>query len=490
MSPFLPKFVVVGNVNQGKSSIVAALIEDGEVPIDRFPGTTNEEADYSFQLGEQDLFTIIDTPGFQDARAALAWMKKRSKSPGDRPQAVRDFVAAHAAGVGRGRFAEEVRLLEPIVEGASIIYVVDASSRFQPSNEAEMEILRWTGQPAMALINRTRDRDHSGEWRPILEQFFNLVREFNAHDARFSDRLDLLAGFKEIRAPWRITIDKAVQAMRQEWDSRRHKSARVIAEFLVRALSHVEKRTITGDAPPPGLAEELEQSYQDAQRRFEQEAREEIERTYHHQGVEREDRDLSLVRSDLFSDVSWRVFGLSRAQLARYGLAWGALIGGGVDAVLGGWTFLTGAATGGLIGSVGGYFAGTRVAKTLESDSKVAKLLFGNETGQFLFKGPVTNQRYSWMLVDRALTHFATVRSRSHARQDKLDLAGSSNCSTGEQTLAATLPKEHQGKINKDLLQTAKQALQGSVSQEIRDNLAKHIGEVLAVLPEPSESKP
>ena len=490
MSPFLPKFVVVGNVNQGKSSVVAALIEDGAVPIDRFPGTTNEEADYCFRLGDQELFTIIDTPGFQEARAALAWMKKRSKSPGDRPQAVRDFVAAHAAGVGKRRFAEEVRLLEPIVDGASIIYVVDASSRFQPSNEAEMEILRWTGQPAMALINRTRARDHSGEWRPILEQFFNLVREFNAHDAGFADRLDLLAGFKEIRAQWRAPIDKAVQAMRQEWDGRRQKCSRVIAEFLVRALSHVEKRTITGDAPPPGLAEELAQSYQDAQRGFEREAREEIEHIYHHRGVERDDRAISLVQTDLFSDVSWRVFGLSRGQLARYGLAWGALIGGGVDVAVGGWSFLTGAATGGLIGGLGGYFAGTQVAKTLESDSKVAKLLFGNETGQFLFKGPVTNQRYSWMLVDRALTHFALVRNRSHARQDKLALAASSGSSTGDQPLAATLPKEHQVKINKALLQTAKQALQGSVSQDVRDDLAKHIAEVLAVMPEPSEPTP
>ena len=319
MTEFVPEFVVVGNVNQGKSSIVAALIENGAIPIASYAGTTLHTARYSFQLGGQELFTIIDTPGFQDARAALAWMRDRSKSPGDRPGAVRAFVEAHDGGIDEERFADEVRLLSPIIAGASIIYVVDASSRFQPTNEAEMEILRWTGQPAMALINRTRERDHSDEWRPILEQFFNLVREFNAYDAGFGDRLDLLRGFREIRDEWRTTIDRAVAAMNHEWRARRYKSAQVIAELLANALSHVEKRTITGDDPPPGLAEELEQSYQENQRRFEKFARDEIERLYQHESVERGGEDIALLDSDLFSEVSWRLFGLSRAQMARYG---------------------------------------------------------------------------------------------------------------------------------------------------------------------------
>ena len=33
--------------------------------------TTNTAARYSFRLGGQELFTIVDTPGFQDARRSL-----------------------------------------------------------------------------------------------------------------------------------------------------------------------------------------------------------------------------------------------------------------------------------------------------------------------------------------------------------------------------------------------------------------------------------
>ena len=62
MTDSAPEFVVVGNVNRGKSSVVAALIEDGAVPIASYPGTTRHTARYSFQIGGQDLFTMIDTP--------------------------------------------------------------------------------------------------------------------------------------------------------------------------------------------------------------------------------------------------------------------------------------------------------------------------------------------------------------------------------------------------------------------------------------------
>lgn len=479
MTQFVPEFVVVGNVNQGKSSIVAALIEDGAVPIASFPGTTLHTARYSLQLGGQELFTIVDTPGFQEARAALAWMRERAQSPGDRPNAVRAFVEAHDTGDDEARFADEVRLLKPISQGASIIYVVDASSRFQPANEAEMEILRWTGQPAMALINKTRDRDHTNEWRPVLEQFFNLVREFNAYHASFDDRLDLLRGFREIREEWRGTIDRAVGAMSHEWVARRHKSAQVIAELLANALSHVEKRTIAGDDPPPGLAEELESSYQGNQRRLEQIARDEVERLYQHESVERDAADIDVVASDLFSDVSWRLFGLSRGQMARYGLAWGALIGGGVDAAVGGLSFLTGATAGAVVGGLSGYFASTQVARTLDQDNKLAKMLFGGDSGRFVFKGPVTNPRYAWMLVDRALTHHYEICRRSHARQDRV-VVRAANTSEGEsQTRVASLTKAQRDGLNKELVQLIKEARHAAVTSRTRENLVNHLDEIL-----------
>jgi hypothetical protein len=275
---------------------------------------------------------------------------------------------------------------------------------------------------------------------------------------------------------------------------------------------------VPGEAPPPGLTEELELAYRERQRGFELQARGEIERLYHHADVQRGGTDIALHQSDLFSEVSWRLFGLERGQLARYGVGWGAVLGGGVDLMVGGTSFLAGLIGGAVVGGLGGYFASTKVAKTFDSSSALAKVLFAGETGQFLFKGPVSSPRYAWMLVDRALAHFRAVRDRSHARRDKLalpeDAAGARGDPTvsggsggssgsggsgeasgsggasgsigadgeGDSGYARHLRAELRDRINKDLLQLLKEARRRAVSQEVRDNLALHVDAALQEL--------
>ena len=231
---------------------------------------------------------------------------------------------------------------------------------------------------------------------------------------------------------------------------------------------------------PPGLAEELENSYQENQRRFEQYARDEVERLYLHESIERSGDDIALLESDLFGEVSWRLFGLSRAQMARYGAAWGAVIGGGVDVAVGGLSFLTGAATGAVVGGLGGYFASTQVAKTLDSDNKLAQLLFGGDTGRFLFKGPVSNPRYAWMLVDRALSHHHAICRRSHARQDAVVIEAATSSASETQSRVALLTREQRDSLNKEIMTLMKEARSGTIASKTRENLANHLDQILA----------
>ena len=62
----------------------------------------------------------------------------------------REFLAQNH---GRSEFEAECLLFQPIVEGAGIIYVVDGSEPLLEIHAAEMEILRLTGQPRLAIIN-------------------------------------------------------------------------------------------------------------------------------------------------------------------------------------------------------------------------------------------------------------------------------------------------------------------------------------------------
>ncbi len=469
----VPVLVVVGNVNQGKSSVVAALSEDDLIPIASHPGTTRVSGVYKIRVGERELFRIVDTPGFQRPRQVLAWLRQRATSAAERPAAVGAFVDAHA---GDDAFSNEVELLRPILDGAGILYVVDASSRLEPSNEAEMEILRWTGRPAAALINRVRGRDRADEWRPTLRQFFHLVREFDAHAARFQDRIALLRGFREIGHEWSAAIDEAVAVMQREWAARRNRAAEGITSLMADALAHVERKPAPEGTEEAPLRRSLEEAYREAQRRFEWEARHKVENIYHHPNLMRDDAALELLREDLFAETTWRVLGLTRTQLATYGTAWGATIGASIDLMVGGLSFFAGAAIGAGTGALAGWFAGRQVAQVWTNSSRLARELFPSNTGRFMAMGPVVSPRYAWVLLDRALVHFRAVRDRSHARRDALELG------QAPAGIVASLPKELRDATDKAMRAVLKDAAKGSIApatyNELRQTLLDLLGAV------------
>jgi len=112
------------------------------------PGTTTHARAFPLRVGGIILYTLVDTPGFQRARAALDWMKQHETDAGSRPAVVQQFVREHQHDA---RFSNECELLRPIVEGAGLIYVVDGATPYGSEYDAEMEILRWTGQPGLAV---------------------------------------------------------------------------------------------------------------------------------------------------------------------------------------------------------------------------------------------------------------------------------------------------------------------------------------------------
>lgn len=430
-----PVFVVVGHVNKGKSSLVATLAEDERIAIERIPGTTRHANEYAYRLQGRTLFRLIDTPGFQDARHALRWMRERVEGVAGRPKAVHAFVEAHRGGE---RFQDEVRLLDPVLAGAGILYVVDASRPFREGDDAEMEILRWTGQPGMALVNHIRDDDYRDEWIPVLQQFFNLVRTFNAHRATFRERIELLSGFREIRAEWRARMDEAIRAMEVDWGARRERTAAILADFLVDALTHIEKREVSsGD--PETHRQELEATFRERLRDQERKARREVEEVHHYAKLESADDAVDLEHADLFSERSFVTFGLTTGQLTKYAAAWGAAIGGAIDLMVGGLSFLLGTVIGAAAGALSAYVLGDQVARTWGSKSKLAKTLFPGETGEYLYMGPVTNARFAWILFDRALVHAGAVRLRTHARRDALQVAPTDESQSIARTLEASL---------------------------------------------------
>jgi hypothetical protein len=408
-----PVLAVVGHVNRGKSSIVSTLSADESVRIAADPGTTRFNQQFPLRLGGETLYTLVDTPGFERARHVLHWLRQHETRTADRRGVVERFVREHAGGEV---FAQECELLRPILEGALILYVVDGGAAPSPVCEAETEILRWTGQPRMALINPIGSSAHAEEWRKLLDQYFGLVRTFDAHQADLEARVGLLRALTELSEAARPQLQRAVDVLVSDRAARVRESAGRIADALADLLTARDELRLAAD-------EDLEQPRAELSRRFLEKLRErelrlrsDLRRVYLREGLQVTQESIERVDEDLFATDTWSRLGLSRTQLLTSGAAAGALIGGGVDVAVGGASFLMGTAVGGLIG-----LASTLIAWDRLVDVRVLGAALG---GQLLCIGPIRNPNFGWVVLDRALIFERVVANHAHARREPIDLAG------------------------------------------------------------------
>lgn len=404
-----PRFVVVGRVNKGKSSIVATLAEEESVPISEEPGTTRETRSYSVEAEGRVLFTLVDTPGFQDAAAALEQIRRGRRDASVSDAAVRAFVDAYRPS---REFREETQLLAPILDGGRILYVVDGTVPYSPDYEAEMEILRWTGRPRMALVNRIFAGDHVEEWKKALGQYFGIVREFDADKAGFQDRIRLLESFRELDEESRGPLDGAIEVLRSEHLRRRREASRVIAGLLIGALTQRTELKLETHERAEDRLPEARAALQKELAGLERRAHAAIFALYRFRKQTSSELPVSELQEDLFAEKTWKVLGLTHGQLLAGGAAVGAGIGLAIDAATLGHTF-------GLAAAIGAAFgfgsALVRSGKTLGSEWKVLRqLIDGDRVVRF---GPLGKDNLPWILLDRALGYFRAVSTRAHSVQ-------------------------------------------------------------------------
>ncbi|RYD25300.1 MAG: DUF3482 domain-containing protein, partial [Verrucomicrobiaceae bacterium] len=262
----VPAFAVVGRVNMGKSAVIATLLEidDQEVVrVSATPGETTRCQPHRVVFGGRECIRFIDTPGFSRPVEALKMIRALHGEGTPNLETLRRFVAE--AGED---FGDEKRLLEPLLEGAGVLYVVDPAKPLRDDFLAEMEILRWTGRPRLALLNRRAETTGPDEeaWRTSLGGTFNLVRSFDAHQARYDERLRLLRSLLEIEERHRGKLEETIRLVEDEWERRREESAEVIIGFFEEALSlrveaTLEERDLTLPSRRERKAELLEKQY-------------------------------------------------------------------------------------------------------------------------------------------------------------------------------------------------------------------------------------
>ncbi len=405
-----PKFAVVGHPNKGKSSIVSALALDDSVQISDTPGTTSKKRSFPLKVDGKILYELIDTPGFQRARRVLQWLEQHDVRADKKHEVVYAFINEHREDA---RFNDEIELLEPVMEGAGIIYVVDGSKPYGEEYEAEMEVLRWTGQPSMALINHIDESDYSQEWKRALGQYFKMIRTFNPMQTDLDQHISILESMAQLKEEWIAPVKASIKLFERYQEQKLDQSSQLITELITDALGHMEKLTLSDDEITDSQKEEIEINYKEKLRHFEVDVQKKIEEIWDHAHLQKEQSALTFEDLDLFSQEAASVFGLTRKELIITGVTSGAVTGAGIDLLFAGHTLLLGGAIGGLVGAAGAYFGFDEL-----SDVKVLGQTLGKRT---LVMGPMKNRNFPYILLGRALFYTSKTASRSHASRNVAD---------------------------------------------------------------------
>lgn len=406
-----PLFVVVGQPNEGKTTVIATLAEDDSAEISNVPGTTRALRRYQVSVDGETIFILCDTPGFERPSPLLQWLRANEGLDNPAASALATFAADP-------KMTAECEILKPLAQGAVALYVVDASRKPREVDGFEIEILRLCRNKRVGLINSKDVRgEWYGEWRKLMERDFNHLREFNAHEAAFPDRIGLLQAVQVVAGDAGLQMAGAIRALELDWDSR----LRFAADQIIRTqkqlygIRHKELYDYRVH-DKESIKAKCKAAVEKEVRSLEGEFRKAIRRAFKHAKDRWQTEDL-LVR-DIFHEDVWRCLGLPKSALIAVGAAMGAIAGGMVDLVLIGHGLGLPTAA----GAVGG------AALTWFAADKVVDVDF--PTPQFPFTGgrrklggahvqsrvePRSNLGY--ILLDRMLLYVRHAANWSHGRR-------------------------------------------------------------------------
>lgn len=401
----IPEFAIIGHPNEGKSSVVSTLAEDDTVAISTTPGETVVCQVLPVTIDGEEIIRFIDTPGFQNPRATLAWMKSYS---GPDELLLNSFIETHK---NDPDFRDECELLRPVEKGAGIIFVVDGSRPVRQSDRIEMEILRMTGRPRMSIVNcKGSEPLYLNQWQSEFRKHFNSIRQFNALKATWAERIDLLESLKGVDQEWQPSLTKVIEAFRREWKERN----RLTAAMAVEMLSHILTFTFTGnigkDETFDDVKEKSEEQFRNKVESMERLTHEKVKKLFRHNIFNCELPSNSMLHEELFSQKTWQFLGLSPKEVAfAAGMAGGAA-GAVIDVVAAGITFGVFSAIGGIVGAGYALLSGRRIA-----DIRFKGVRLGKEQVRV---GPLCSLQLMYILMDRMLLFHSTIINWAHARRE------------------------------------------------------------------------
>jgi len=414
----IPEFAVVGHPNEGKSSVLSTLAEDDSVRISPMPGETRECQTFPVTIDGKEIIRFTDTPGFQNPRKTLQWMQAYK---GRDETLIGDFIEAHQ---DNPDFHDDCKLFQPLLRGAGIIFVVDGSRPLRNMDKAEMEILRLTGCPRMAIINcKDEETAWLGKWQSEFRKHFNSIRLFNSCQATYKERIELLESLKGIDQDLQPILDTVVNAFRRDWRERNHQVVELLLSLLEEGLAYSHSVDLKSGSNEIELNKKLHEKYEQFLRKLEMKCQKQMRGLFKHNIFNLELPPQSILKEDLFSEKTWEFLGLNSSQIVMAGALSGAALGAGVDVAAAGLSFGIFSTIGGILGAAGTALKGRELLAG-------TRLLGVRLDSRQLQVGPVKNIQLLFVLLDRQLLFYSHIINWAHGRRDYESQASGKNNET------------------------------------------------------------
>ena len=123
----IPKVVIVGRPNVGKSTLFNRLVGRRQALVDDAPGVTRDRREAIGKLGDLT-FMLVDTAGLEEAA----------------PQSL------------AGRMLQQTRTA--IAQADAILFVIDARAGLLPADQAFADLVRKSGKPAILVANKSEGK--------------------------------------------------------------------------------------------------------------------------------------------------------------------------------------------------------------------------------------------------------------------------------------------------------------------------------------------
>lgn len=405
----IPEFAIMGHPNEGKSSVLSTLAEDDSVRVSDTPGETRACRSFPVIIDGKELLRFTDTPGFQNPARVLAELRSRMTTQSDPLRSFREFAAQIP------ELHDDRELLAPVTQGAGIIYVVDGSRPVRHVDRMEMEILRLTGKPRMAIINnKDNESRYLEDWKLEFRKNFNSSRTFNAHRATYAERIHLLEALKSIDQDWQQVLGEVVEAIKKDWSARNKTSAAIITSLLQDALSLSVLQEIGDESQLTEKREKLLKRYNSKLGTLEKQAHQKLRNLYKHNIFNYQLPPHSLLHTEILDERSWQLLGMTKTQIALVGTLGGAAAGLGLDAATMGLSFGVFTALGGALGGLGAIWGSDNLA----GERKFLGIPLPSLGGEQLQLGPAQNINLLFVLLNRSFLYYQHTINWAHGRRD------------------------------------------------------------------------